>query len=283
MNRIQLLAVLAVLAWPGAAQATTFIEDKFVCPVGGEKFKAAVVASYSSWGQRPDGRAYGTLPIPPIVECPGNGLLLIEESFTPTELAILNEAVPSPEYQGMRTTETPRYRAWWLLTKLGRDPYQTAGQLLMASWESDGNWDRKVRYLAAYVAAATGLKRDAEHAGPWLWLNLRAANALRELGYFDKALALLERLDRPEYLPSDPEQLAGANELIAGLRQLAQEQNLANEPANLIPDRYAGLRCEMAVPPLTAVEVAVCDKPEMAEFRKAARKLLDRAGPGRVS
>jgi hypothetical protein len=279
MKRQIALAIAAAFIAAGPAQATTFFPEKFTCPVGGEKFKANVIASHTSWGQRPDGRPYGTLPIYPIVECPGNGLLLIEEAYSPADLAILNQVVPSAEYQAMRGTETPHYRAWWLLGKLGRDPYRLAGLLLQATWETDADWDRKVRYSAAFIAAATGLKRAEDKAEGWLALNLRAANSLRELGHFDKALALLERLDKPDLMPSDPDSLKGARYLLDGLRRLAVENNPVREPANLIPDREAAYRCELAQPPLTAVEEVVCAKPELAAFRKEARKFIDRDKP----
>src|SRR5687768_1654397 len=90
--------------------ATTMSEQEFTCPVGGGKVQDYTICSYSSWGQRPDGRSYGTLPIYPIVECPGHGFLLFDEEFTEQEIALLEEAVESAEYQAMRSAETPHYR-----------------------------------------------------------------------------------------------------------------------------------------------------------------------------
>lgn len=258
----------------GPARATTVVEEKFVCPVGGEKFKAMAIASYSSWGQRPDGRAYGTLPIYPIIECPKNGMLLIDEKFTDAELQVLNTVVPSAEFQAMRAAETPHYRAWWLKSKIGRDRYEQASMLLQATWETDKDFNRKVRYQAEFVALATGLPRDADHGDAWLFYNLRAANGLRELGYFDKALSLLDRVDKPQFMPKDSEDAEGARFLISALRTLATESNPVSEPANMIPEQAAALRCEQPTPPLSPSEISACDKPELAPVRKQAREWI---------
>lgn len=255
-------------------------EEKFVCPVGGEKFKGYVVASYTSWGNRPDGRAYGTLPVHPIVECPKNGMLLFDDNFTAPELQILESVVPSAEYQAMRNTETPHFRAWWLMEKVGRDPYALAWQLLQASWESDADWERKVRYQVAFVNHASKLKLGNQPTDKdkdlWFMYKLRTANALRELGHFDKALALLAELDKPEFLPLDPKEAEGAKKFIENLRLLCKEGNPSPEPANMIPADYAAYRCESAGEGLTASERPICDDPKLVPQRAKARKELDR-------
>lgn len=258
-------------------EATTVVEEKYVCPVGGEKFKAMAIASYTSWGQRPDGRSYGTLPVYPIIECPKNGMLLIDNNFAEAEVQALIGLVPSAEYQAMRTSETPHYRAWWLKSKIGRGGYEQASMLLQATWETDKNFDRKVRYQAAFVALATGLPRNDIHADDWLYYNLRAANALRELGYFDKTLSLLDRVDKTQFMPKDPKNAEGARYLITALRVLVAQSNPASEPANMIPEQAAALRCEQPSPPLSPVEVTACEKPKLAPLRAQARKWITQA------
>lgn len=268
------------------AQATTTIEQEFTCPVGGEKFASSVIASHTSWGQRPDGRRYGTLPIHPIVECPGNGFLLFEETFTPEDIAVLEPLVASAEYQAMRSAETPNYRVWWLRSKLARDPLDLTSSLLRASWESDHGIARKARYQAAFVAAATALQRTDADAQTWFWFNARAANALRELGRFDEAVALLDRIDRPDILPTDPDQREGARSLIDGLRKLVAEQNPAAEPANLIPPREAAIRCVVPQAALSASEQSACAseavREAVAEFQIRDDKGNDLSGEAAI-
>lgn len=269
------LLALFLIATASPAAATTWFEEKFTCPIGGEKFTARVVGSNTTFGSRPDGKSYSPLPIYPITECPKNGLLLFDEKFSPADLAILEPAIASAEYQAMRAAETPRYRVWWLMKKLGRDPYATAWQLMQASWESDGNFDRKVRYQAAYIAAATALKPDPAKLPVWGIYQARAANALRELGHFDKALELIDRIDKPEYLPAEADNAKYARQYLNNLRVLIGEKNPFNEPVTMVEQYSAARRCELAEPPLSPSEVTACAAPDLAEPRKQARKWVE--------
>lgn len=241
MRGMMTIILIGALSVPAAA--TTLFEKKFACPVGGEKFEASVVGSSTSWGQRPDGRAYGTLPIWPMVECPGNGLLLFDEEFSVEDVAKLTPLVASAEYQAMRASESPHYRSWWLQKNLGRDAYALAGNLLAASWEVDHDPAAKARYQQAFVTASQTLPWSEAKKGPWFWLHLRAANALRELSKFDESAALLAMIDRPDRLPTEADELKGARWMIDGLAALNADRNPASEPANLIPAMMAVERC----------------------------------------
>ena len=264
------LGAAGVVLCATIVSATTLFPQKFVCPIGGQKFTANVVGSYTSWGQRPDGREYGTLPVHPIVECPGNGYLFVKEKPTSREIALLTPAVASAEYQSIRKSDTPHYRAWWLLTKLGDDPYGFVGVLLSATWETDEDSARKTRYQRAFADAAGVLKLDADHRGDWFWLNLRAANAWRELGVFPTALATVDKIDRAELVPPEPDQRQAATDLMKGLRALIAEQNAASEPANLIPIDMAIARCSQTG--LTPVELPFCNGTELAARRTEIEK-----------
>jgi len=264
------LAAVGTFACGPCANATTFVQERFKCPIGGKRFVAGVVASSTSWGQRPDGRQYGTLPIFPITECPDNGFLLFKEKFEPQEIAVLTPLVVSTEYQAIRQTETPYYRAWWLQTKVQASPYDLAASLMQAAWETDDNPERKVRYAKLFVAATDTLVRDTEHKSSWFWLNLRAANARRELRDFSGAMAALDRIDKPELLPEAEDQRHGLASFMDGLRTLASEGNSASEPANLIPLDVAIHRCSESG--LSASEARVCNSPELAARRSEIQK-----------
>lgn len=258
--------VLALaVAWPGAADATTYVTETFTCPIGGEKFKARSVVSNITFGQRPDGKPYSPLPVYPIPECPSNGLLLFEKDFGEDELAVLAAAIATDEYRAMRDRETPRYRAWWLMTRLKRPALERAYMLFQAPWESDDDWDRKVRYMAAFVNEVAALERTEDEADAWFWITLRAANSLRELGHFDKAAAMIERATAPGNLPGDPEAAEGARTYVAALAALVAERNPLSEPASLVPARFAAVRCTVPRPALTPSEERACARPEVAE------------------
>jgi hypothetical protein len=258
--------ILAVTAATGAlgapfatASATTLFPEQFTCPIGGEVFEDYVIGSYTSWGQRPDGKLYGTLPVYPIVECPGNGFPIFDDELTPAELAVLTPLVESSRFQAMRESETPHYRAWWLMKALQRPPAILAVRLLMASWETDEDPSRKQRYQREFLAAAAEI--PATEGEDWFWLNLRAANALRELARFEEAAALLARLEGGDAWPTDADEIEAARYLIDGLAALVGEGNVHPEPANLIPPQMAVERCTTEFTGLTDTERVACSSP----------------------
>ena len=271
MSALKYLAGVAALTLCTPGLATTFYTEDFICPVGGEKFSSDVIGSMTSWGQRPDGRRYGTTPIIPMTECPGNGFLYFQEKFSKTDVEALTPLINGGRYQAMRKTDTPRYRAWWLMNELGNGPYDTSFLLLAASWEADENPEQKARYQRQFIETAGKLAWSEANRDDWFWFNLRAANALRELGEFEKSTALIATLDDPSKLPKEPDQVAGAKLLIDGLRQLNAEKNNTREPANLIPDMEAGNRCVMGTA-LSPIETAACEKPEV---RKASERVRE--------
>lgn len=269
-----------VTALSAPANATTFFEEEFVCPIGGEEFKARVVVSNSSFGQRPDGKLYSPLPVYPVVECPQNGFLLFDENFTEEELQILEEAIATTEFQAMRETDTQHYRVWWLKNKVQRDEVSQLSSLLRAGWETDHDYDRKVKYQSQFANLALSMDRTDENAAVWFHYNLRAVNILRELGYFDEGLKRLEFLMKPEYLPQDDQEKEGAQFFADELRALLEQKNPFFEPANLVPTRVAIFRCVAPKSPLTDAENTACASEEVtkaiADFRhkpKGGKKL----------
>ena len=258
------LALASFVAAP-PAHATTYAEEEFVCPIGGETFKALVVMSNSSFGQRPDGRAYSPLPVYPVVECPENGFLMFDEDFTEEELTVLEAAIATPEFKAMRETETQHYRVWWLKEKAGREPLSKISSLYQATWESDYDRERKIRYQAQFASAMGQFKRSEDNATSWFWLNLRAVNALRETGNFAQASQRLDLVMKPEHLPTDPDELENARYFAGEMRTLIGEENSHNEPANMVPTNIAMFRCAAPQSPLTPVEVTACESERIAK------------------
>lgn len=258
MLRARFLALASLtLALTGpSAIATTWVPVKVKCPIGGKKFETMAMASNSYFGERPDGRRYSPSPIPPIDECPDNGFVIFDTELSKVEIAQLVPLVASPDYQALRSTETRHYRAWWLMEKLGRDPYARAIQLMFAGWETDDLAERKARYQSQFAAAVLSLDYSGERRDDWFWLRLRAANALRETSRFDEAGAILAATDLPERMPKEPDQLESAKRYSDGLRALIRDRNPHAEPANLIPPRAAVERCKEAA--LTLAETDAC-------------------------
>lgn len=247
---------------PQKSNATTFFEESFVCPIGGEEFTASVVGSNTTFGARPDGRPYSPLPVYPITECPGNGFLIFKEDWTTEELTTLTSAIEMPEFDRIRLEETQYYRLWWLSEKIGVSARLLAEHLMVASWETDHESARKARYQQAFADAVAQLD-PADDPESWFWLNLRAANARRELGQFEAATSLFVTAEQSLSIISDEEEREYVTQFIAGQRQLILERNAASEPANLIPADTAPFRCVLGSEELTGIELPICQSPEV--------------------
>ncbi|MBC2776234.1 hypothetical protein [Parasphingopyxis marina] len=258
------IGVIWIIAFAPKAAATTFFEQAFVCPIGGEEFTAAVVGSNTTFGSRPDGRPYSPLPVYPITECPGNGFLIFQDEWTDEELAILEAAVETREYQQMRAEETPYYRLWWLAGQVDAPAHILARHLMVASWETDGNIARKTRYQQAFADAVASLDRTAE-TGNWFWLSLRAANARRELGQFEAAETEFAAVEQSLPAISEEREREYTVEFLTVQRQLIAEGNAASEPVTLVPAMSAIFRCVLAGNDLTESEVQACQSDDVQE------------------
>lgn len=256
---IKYISVLAAITTSiQSSNASTFFDQNFVCPIGGEKFTESVVGSNSTWGERPDGKPYGSLSIYPLIECPENGFIMFKEEWTEQELSILKDAISTAEFENMRQSETSYYRLWWLRSKIAKDPIALADALLNASWESDNHIERKHRYQTMFIAAAKNIVQmdDPEY---WFWLNLRAANAMRELGQFTQSLEYFKLVESNIPLNLEEDTQSYLNKYFVSQRQLIAEENKASEPANMIGENNASWRCIVHKSELTASEMPICN------------------------
>lgn len=254
MKRLVVAGAMAV-AWAGlagSALAGTPYPVKMKCPVGGESFVFTDTMSYSTWGRRPDGKPYGSWEFPkPIPECPGNRLVMFTE-FSKAQVKALEPLLASTEYKAL-AGDTSYYRALWLAKALNLPDMSAPWLLLQASWQADGDAERKARYQREFVAAI-----DAEpvKAGDLTWLSMqaRAVNAERELGAFDAATARIQRLrDQLQAPPADPKASQGdANERggLASFLKLEEgaiaRKDVSAEPLDLITPRIAAQKCIQA-------------------------------------
>lgn len=193
MMRAGAAAAVALAALAAPAHAGFPVESEETCPVGGEKFTYTTTGSYSIFGQRPDGKPYGSWLFPlAMPECPSNALVVYRE-FKPEEIPALTALIASPEYTALRS-ETQYFRASWLAARMEPgDPHRAAFLLLQATWEVDEAPETKARYQRAFAEAAGAITPDAAELDS-LFLRFRLANARRELGEFDAARAALDSL-----------------------------------------------------------------------------------------
>ena len=278
------LAAIGIPAFPAAAGMP--YPETVECPIGGERFEHVTTASYTTFGQRLDGKPYGSWHFPlDLPRCPGNGLVIFEK-FGPDDLERLKPLVASDEYRAMLPVETDYYLAGWLMEKLGREPLDVAWMVVQASWQADGKPALKARYQADYVRRIRAVERG-EDEFLWLVLQGRAVNGLRELGRFDEARTTLsalpvKSLDVP--VPKESK-TAASNEgeieaarnkraflqYFGDLERLIGDRDPASEPVRMIPQVYAAQRCRDEKR-LSAPDRQFC---ESGPMKKAVSKLRD--------
>lgn len=283
---IGLLLALGLTA-AGKAFAGTPFPVRETCAVGGERFTYITTGSYTIFGLRPDGRPYGSWTFPlALPVCPKNGLVMYRD-FTKAELARLPALLSSPDFQALRSADTPYYRAAWLQHALGGDVEAEAWLLLYAVWETDGDLERQARYSTAFVAAAAQAPRHVDQL-TWLALQVRAVNALRELGRFDEAAQMLTSLPRdaltappkppinPEGKPRDEEaDRAAWREFMDKLAVVIARGDRSKEPLDLLATDIAAQLCLGAdeVSPRTDTQ---CSAPPLAEAVAALKAERDK-------
>lgn len=288
MRHVGLATFLALAMSADGALATTYSEETIRCPVGGESFEVTSVSSYTTLGQRPDGKPYGTLPLPePLHECPGNKLV-IYRVFTPDEVKQLEPLIASESYRDMVASETSYYRAAWLDRQLKPHDNSWAWILLRATWQADHRPALKTRYQTEFVAAAAATPAKPDDI-IWLVLQLRAVNALRELGRFDEAVALLRGLPRdalqakPGETERDARNRASWTDFMAKLERAAARRDASIEPLDLIDTSTATGKCVDMTPAERIASInGFCTQPEMAKridetISNRARVCLERA------
>ena len=230
------------LAATSPASASFPYTKEMTCAVGGETFKHKTTGSYSVWGRRPDGKPYGSWSFPlAIPECPGNGLLMYRK-FDDAELERLEELIERSEYREL--DETPYYRAQWLEDRLlGKE---TPPWLLMrAIWESDREPETRGRYLAEFATRVEALPLDLKDRES-VYLRFLLANAYRELGRFEEALAVLDTIPLAS-LPDSDKDWTYLRERIALLGDVTRDGETTSHPLRLIPESAAAFECKRAM------------------------------------
>lgn len=274
------MILASLVASSTAGNATTYFEQKTVCPVGGKSFKHQAIGSYSTWGALPDGMPVGSGPFPmPQTECPDNGLVLWRD-FSKADVQKLTPLVMSPVYQALRKTETQSYRNWWLADQLGEKD-NAPWILLTATWEAKedaADTARLARYQQRFVDAALARPADP-HKLASVALRARAANALREMGRFadaerERAVIVIADDAKSENETGDAaENRKGWRGYLEALGVVIARHDASRSPIDMIGDREAVFRCAMPnvpkmrdrAPALNAFEQSYCARPELAE------------------
>lgn len=172
----------------------------YTCPLDGTKFSQMENVSDRTIDKMLDLRpvsAYGTSYPWPVAKCPNDGLLIYKpdfDSFTPEEIAVLKEYVPTPEYRKMVDEETTYWVIAKLKEKLGEPLDKRWYTLLQATWQAgpdkyEAYARETINAVEALLAAPEGRKEKTIET----W-NLLLGELYRRVGDFDKARAVFDGL-----------------------------------------------------------------------------------------
>lgn len=279
MRNLYLAAAVALLAAAGGpATAGKPVTETLTCPIGGASFSFTTTASYSTYGERPDGKPYGSWTFPlALPECPDNGLVLYKQ-YTPEEVAKLEPLVASEAYQALRKEDTPYYRAYWLMKAMGLGPERYLWALLQAGWEAEAKPDLRKRYLAELAEASAAVPPRPGDLN-WIGMEGRAINALRELERFDEASARLAKvpLDGLDAAGDTPEAKTrrGWHGFFTALKPVIERRDSSTEPLDMLPRSVAFGRCIDLPDTLSEAGKAFCAKESAGvdELRSARAKM----------
>jgi hypothetical protein len=281
---------LAVAAPDGSS--TPLDLRHFVCPVGGKAFDQDVGYSAFPLITLPDGSWLGDSLIDvQIPSCPDNGLVILPDydaiagagdnsmayhSYTPDEIGRLPALIADPAYVSLRA-DGRHAQAYWLATKLGRPALERFSLLQRATWAAT---DPGLRRRLVERLAADGpplIEASDLPAAKRRVLQYYLVNALRELGRFGEALALLDKVGAgspPAPGPEAPDAMGDSDDYAARIRLAIAQKDDGRFPAELLDRRILGDICEGTLSPpynqRTPAAAAACKTRLEREARESA-------------
>lgn len=267
---------------------------EFTCPVGGAKFTQDVGFSTYPLVTFPDGSYPGDDRIETEIPiCPENGLVLIPDfvamnapgtsrmiysEYSSAELARLPALIGDPAYSALKA-DGRHVQALWLATRLGRPALVRFMLLQRATWAATDPGLRK-RLVERFVAEGPALIEAADMPDHGMRrVRYYIVNALRELGRFDEALALIDSIERggpPVPAPADPDSLYGPGDYASRMRAVIAAKDMDRFPVALMPDKWAASVCggEAMPPPYgppSATTRAACARRATEQARRNAQ------------
>jgi hypothetical protein len=234
--------------------------ESFTCPIGGKTFRQAVTYSEFPLFTWPDGSHMGDEWIEmQLPECPDNHLLILPDYavepsdsgrptyrvYTREELSRLPALMADPEFAALAGA-TRQVRGYWLATRLGRPVLDRMAMLSEAAWGASSEAQRRqalelfVRDMPALIDAY--FDEPQARAGA----RIRVVNALRELGRFDEALALLSEIEKQGFAfetPVGPDAMFSEGPYLPKLRAVIEAGNADRNPIALLESGVANRIC----------------------------------------
>lgn len=282
LARLCLLLAAMTAASVSAAQSEDSPEDRrrFICPLGGTAFQHNT--SYSAFPllTLPDGSWLGDTQIGvQIPVCPDNGLVLLPDltrsaagdgqtilyyDYAPHEIAALPALIADPEYRALAELG-PYAQAAWIAHRIDRPATDQLFMLQRATWATADPALR--RRLVERLAAQAPTLIDRLDGGSQVqaYHRMFVVNALRELGRFEEAGAMLDALlDSQVPVPGlpDPDAMFAPDPPIEAMQRAIAQRDDGRFAAETLPDRIFLRYCEGEMAPmfgpLTPATLAGC-------------------------
>ncbi len=192
------------------AKQWEFEPESYLCPLTGKRFEQVVTHPHYPIESFPDGSHLGDEWIDTqIPECPDNGVpilpdysapaddgsgRLVYSSYTADELARLPALIASDDWDSLQD-DTRHLRGYWLATQLDRPAMDRFNLLLHSPWGAENDAQR-TKALETLVADLPDVLDELDVPPEYrVFGRYYVVDALRQLGRFGEATALLEVLD----------------------------------------------------------------------------------------
>lgn len=297
MTRFVRLAAMmllsAILVPPAAGRDDEAVDQRsFTCPLNDRTFTQDVGYSAFPLITLPDGSWLGDTEIGvQIPVCPDNGLVLIPDlskssaeagddrilyaDYSAAERTRLPALIADPEYAALQADG--RYaQAYWLASRLERPAEDRFFMLQRSTWATRDPVLRK-KLVARFAAEAPALI-DAFGGAETKrrYHRIYVVNALRELGRFNEALAMLDSIEKsgpPVPGQPDPDSIYGPGEAAGPMRRALIGKDDGRFAAELLPKKMVSQVCENRLAamygPTTPATLAACKARRERETRES--------------
>lgn len=170
---------------------------KFVCPVGGEEFKALVLGTHSTYGRYFDlePASYMDFPVP-IPVCPSNGYVMYQSKPDGSHIKAQRKVIKSRAYKALLGKNTSYHLFAYMAEQLGDEKADLFWLHLNSTWEADQcNRDLYPGYVRNMLkhAEIEIARIDPTHEGFWV-LHRTIINGYRRIGEFQEARARFDNV-----------------------------------------------------------------------------------------
>jgi hypothetical protein len=191
-----------VLNCHGGADGHHIYEEEVKCPIGGEKFKAFHLGTYSTYGRHLDWEPVSYMRFPVgIPVCPTNGFVISKKDYSKDELEKLKKIIESKTYKDIYAQKHATFYLLAKMKELNEEKFDDYWWLyLNATWEADNckNKDRYKEYALETISATRKRLAELKDTEEDYWvLKTITADIYRRIGDFKSSQELIDKFGEP--------------------------------------------------------------------------------------